>query len=172
MASCAQCGSTIIMGGVENGGRRFCNEKCHQGALMLAASQDIPPEALESEVLSVFRGTCPACQGPGPVDLHRSHRVWSMIVLTQWQSRARISCKPCGVKSQVGDALLSSVAGWWGFPWGLVMTPVQVGRNVVGMLRKTNAEKPSEALRRQVGIMLGARKLQNQAQGNSSGPSA
>jgi hypothetical protein len=39
LASCGYCGSTIIMGGVQAGGERFCNKKCAQDAQVLAVSQ-------------------------------------------------------------------------------------------------------------------------------------
>lgn len=36
--------------------------------------------------------------------------------------------------------------GWWGFPWELILTPVQVARNLMGMLRKENLHSPSPQL--------------------------
>ena len=45
----------------------------------------------------------------------------------------QISCRRCGLKSQAAGAAFPLVLGWWGFPWGLVVTPVQIGRNIGGM---------------------------------------
>jgi hypothetical protein len=60
------------------------------------------------------------------------------------------------VKSQLGGAAVSLIAGWWGFPWGLVMTPVQVVRNIHGALRHGTSDGPSANLERTVGMMLAA----------------
>ncbi len=55
------------------------------------------------------------------------------MVLTSWSSKPKLSCKSCATKRQLGAMAFSSVAGWWGLPWGLVMTPVQIIRNIVEM---------------------------------------
>jgi hypothetical protein len=59
-------------------------------------------------------------------------------------------------------ALFSLLAGWWGFPWGLILTPVQVIRNVVGMSRAYDPYNPSPQLEASVRLSLGARLLARQ----------
>jgi hypothetical protein len=88
------------------------------------------------------------------VDLHTSYRVWSAVVMTQWSSRPAVSCRSCATKRALGDATYSLVLGWWGFPWGPLMTPVQVVRNVVAMVRKPDPAEPSEALRNAVRMQI------------------
>jgi hypothetical protein len=58
------------------------------------------------------------------------------------------------VKAQLGDTLFSLVLGWWGFPWGLIMTPVQVSRNLAGMFRSSGENGPSPELERAVRITM------------------
>ena len=41
--------------------------------------------------------------------------------------------------------LFSLLFGWWGFPFGLVITPVQIGRNLVGMFRAHRSDKTESA---------------------------
>jgi hypothetical protein len=54
---------------------------------------------------------------------------------------------PCANRQRIGDSLFSLVLGWWGIPWGLLATPVQIGRNVVGLLQPPTPEgQPSAAL--------------------------
>jgi hypothetical protein len=65
-----------------------------------------------------------------------------------------VSCKSCGDKSQIGGILSSALLGWWGFPWGLIMTPVQICRNIAGMMRKVDNTMPSEDLTRVARIHL------------------
>ena len=42
--------------------------------------------------------------------------------------------------------LFSGVFGWWGFPWGLVMTPVQLARNLVELTGGPKSDAPSALL--------------------------
>jgi hypothetical protein len=154
MASCAQCGSTILFGGKRQGALRFCSAKCEaQGALAVAANQ-LPAAAVERYLAQVHQGACPRCKGSGPVDVHTSHRVWSAVFMTSWSSRQVVACRPCGTKRKLVDALYSVTLGWWGLPWGVVMTPVQVGRNLFGAVRPPDSTRPSAALERVVRLQL------------------
>jgi hypothetical protein len=73
------------------------------------------------------------CGGNGPVDVFTSHRVHSMLYVTSWRSLPRISCRGCATKAQLGGLFYSLCLGWWGIPWGFVMTPVQIFRNLNGL---------------------------------------
>ena len=118
MAKCAYCGTTILFGGKRDGDLRFCNQKCFQKSDVVRFAQRLPDDVVQKEAATVHQGTCPRCQGPGPVDVHVSYRVWSAIHVTQWSSRPQISCRSCGVKSKVRDMLYCLALGWWGVPWG------------------------------------------------------
>jgi hypothetical protein len=164
MAKCGYCGTSIIFGGVRAGDQRFCNSKCHQSAYVLSVAQQAPADVLERETEEIFRGNCPKCRGPGPVEVHKVHRVWSALLLTSWSSSQQISCRSCAVKSQLGGACFSLFLGWWGFPWGLILTPVQIGRNIAGMCSRTDSSQPSPELRKLVKVMVGIKMIQaNQA---------
>jgi hypothetical protein len=160
MATCGYCGTTILFGGVRDGAQRFCNNKCHQSAYLLRVAQTIPASTVERQVEEVFRGNCPKCHGLGPNDLHKVHRVWSALVLTSWSSSGQVCCRSCATKSQLGGLFFCLFLGWWGFPWGLVMTPVQIARNIMGMCAGPDPSKPSDDLRKVVQVGLGARALQ------------
>jgi hypothetical protein len=164
MAKCGYCNSTIIVGGVRAGDQRFCNDKCYQNAQVLSVAKNIPPEVLEQQVQAAWSGSCPKCQGRGPVDVHKFHQVWSILVMTQWSSKSQVSCRSCGVKRQLGGIAFSLFCGWWGFPWGLILTPVQIIRNIVGMSSGPNSTRPSAELRRLVLINLAvqAQRVDNQ----------
>jgi hypothetical protein len=111
-------------------------------------------------VEEVHRGNCPRCNGPGPLDVYKAHQVWSALVLTSWSSRPALSCKSCGTKRQIGALLFSGLFGWWGFPWGLVMTPVQIARNIAEMAGGPKAGSPSALLEKFVRLQAGARLAQ------------
>ncbi len=170
MAQCGYCGTTILFGGVRAGDQRFCNSRCHQNAYVLSVAQQVPADVLERHTEDVFRGNCPKCRGLGLIDVHKVHRVWSALVLTQWSSSHQVSCRSCGIKSQLGGVFFSLVLGWWGFPWGLILTPVQITRNIVGMCTGTDSSGPSPDLRRLVQVSLGAKLLQASRQQAASAP--
>jgi len=111
MAKCNYCGSTILFGGKRQGDLRFCNATCAGRGSLLLISRQVPENIVNEAVLRVHQGLCPKCGGTGPVDVHVHHRVWSALVLTSWKSAPQISCRSCGVKSQMGDSVFSLVLG-------------------------------------------------------------
>lgn len=153
MAGCGACGSTIIFGGATVGNLRFCNAKCAQRGQLLIASKQIPDDLVRAKAGDVFRGRCPVCKGAGPVDVQMSYRIFSALLLTRWSSRSRISCRSCGRNQQLLDALYCLGLGWWGFPWGLIMTPVQITRNLARAFA-SEPQQPSQNLENAVRIWL------------------
>ncbi|QNN22434.1 hypothetical protein HED60_09160 [Planctomycetales bacterium ZRK34] len=158
MARCAYCGSTIIAGGARAGGLRFCNANCQNKGAMMLAAQELPADLVEDAVLEAHQGDCPKCHGPGPVDVHTSHRIVSVLVATQWSTRTNVCCVSCGRKAKLADVFYCLFLGWWGFPWGLLGTPVQILRNLAGMVSGPNPHEPSVALHNIVSVQM-AREL-------------
>lgn len=164
MAKCDYCGSLILFGGVRDGDLRFCNDKCHSGGALLKVSSQIPEDLLQKQLWEVHQGACPSCQGRGPVDVHTAHQIWSALVLTSWKSVPQVSCRSCGVKEQLKSLVLCLVAGWWGFPWGVVMTPVQVVRNLSGMIKGPDPMNPSPQLEKLVRMHMARRAMAQRSQ--------
>lgn len=162
MAKCGYCRSVIVAGGVRDGEQRFCNDRCHQSGMLVALSHQLDPSDVRSAVAEVHQGACPCCGGSGPVDVTTSYKIWSAIVVTTWSSSPEISCRSCGRKRQIKGLLVSAVAGWWGVPWGLIITPVQIARNIRGLFRVYDPYRPSAQLESAVRIML-ASELAQQA---------
>jgi hypothetical protein len=130
-------------------------------------------DAIREHVALLHQGNCPRCQGPGPVDVHVSYRVWSAIHVTSWSSRPHLCCRRCARKAKLGDAIYSFLLGWWGVPFGLAVTPVQVLRNLGGLLSLTDSSRPSGALVRLVRTNLAREYLQEQARKQAqAGPRA
>jgi hypothetical protein len=140
MAYCEACGTRILFGGVKRGPHQYCSTKCVKEAAWTDALELVPDPELERGVKAIHEGNCPKCQGPGPVDVHISYKVYSILVLTRWSSHPILACQSCGRKQQLKHALLSLVTGWWGFPFGLILTPVQVIRNIGGMIGITGPD--------------------------------
>lgn len=81
-------------------------------------------------------GACPKCGKSGsPVDVRVSHRAISLLVVTRWSSHKAVCCRRCHVRALLGNTLITLLLGWWGFPFGLLMTPVQVLRNLYALAR-------------------------------------
>jgi hypothetical protein len=174
MAKCGYCGSTIMMGGVRTRDheQRFCNNKCHQNASILGVAKNVPSEVVEREVERIWSGVCPKCRGPGPVDHHRVHEVWSALVLTRWTTKAEVSCRSCAAKRQFGGAARSFFLGWWGLPWGLILTPVQITRNFVGLTRGPDPSRASAGLRKLVLVTIGSQMIARQKAAKTPPPAA
>jgi hypothetical protein len=154
MAACTTCNSTILFGGVKDGDLRFCNATCHANGPLVLTAQQLPPDVVRHQTAAVYHGQCPKCEGPGPVDVRRSYRIWSFFLMTSWKNPSQISCRRCGVKKQMADALFSLFLGWWGFPWGILMTPVQITRNIIAAVRNPPATGPSPELERAVALSI------------------
>lgn len=153
---CAFCDTYILFGGKREGAFRFCNDQCRSEGILLAVSHRLADGTVAGELWKLHQGECPECGGPGPVDVHTSHRVWSAIVMTSWGSRPQISCRRCGTRAQIREGVLSLLLGWWALPWGPIITPVQVFRNVSGALRTIDTARPSATLERLVRLRLAA----------------
>jgi hypothetical protein len=154
MAKCDSCGTFIVFGGVRDNGYRYCNATCAQQGHVQQVSEAVPPELLERYIREVHQGDCPKCGGPGPIDVHVSHTVWSALVITSMNSRPEICCRSCGVKSKLGATFTSVALGWWGMPWGLLFTPLQIIRNVGGIVVKPDHSRPSPQLEKMVKLDL------------------
>ncbi len=156
MASCAYCNSFILFGGVTDGDLRFCNAGCHEKGLLAHVASRLPARDVKALLAEVHQGRCPKCEGKGPIDVHVNHTVWSAIRITSWKSTPNVCCKSCGRKAQIGGIAFSFFLGWWGFPFGIVMTPVQICRNIGGIFGGPNPDEPSAELENIVRLGMAA----------------
>ena len=146
MTTCSNCGKAVGRRAKREGPFVFCDDKCRERGLLQYLSGRVPEEELVQYVKSYHAGPCPKCNGHGPVDIHNSYWVYSLVVLTSWNTVPQISCRECGVKSQIKNTTFSLACGWWGIPFGFIMTPVQVIRNVVAMFAAPDPSQPSAKL--------------------------
>jgi hypothetical protein len=156
MATCATCEKTILFGGKRLGDQQYCSEKCLITAGFLGVADSIPRSVVDAKTWELYNGRCPKCSGPGPVTLHPSYRVFSVLVLTSSSTRQNICCRRCATRERLKDAAFSFACGWWGFPWGLIYTPVQIGRNLAAIARTEELSRPPEELARLVRLQLAA----------------
>lgn len=149
MATCEGCGSTILFGGVREGGRRYCRAECAAGDMWTPLINALPPAEVDARTSRVHQGQCPKCLGAGPVDLRSSHWVYSALAFTRYGSRSEACCRSCGRKAQIKDGLFSLALGWWGFPFGFLITPFQLSRDFAAILGLSGPrdDAPSAPLR-------------------------
>ncbi len=159
MARCATCGTTILFGGVSEGPYRFCSKTCHTRGLITQAGQLFSEDEVDEAMLEVHEGPCPKCGGPGPVDVHSSYMVWSAIMFTRREGGAEVTCQRCARRRQIGHLTATAVVGWWGFPWGLIFTPITLGQTIYAMIRGPDPKLPSPALELHVRLMLARRHM-------------
>ncbi|MDR1958047.1 MAG: hypothetical protein LBQ54_03220 [Planctomycetaceae bacterium] len=159
MSVCAHCGQQILFGGVKQGTLRYCNQKCFDAAFTNQAYETVPEELVEESLEKIHQGECPYCGGPGPVDFHYSYRVMSFLILTQYRTIPKISCASCAKKSNLWNFLVTFVMGWWGVPFGLVLTPIYLARNTFAAMFPASSTQPSSQLREFVCINLMSRQM-------------
>ena len=68
------------------------------------------------------------------------------------------------MKSQVGNMFFSVILGWWGFPWGLMMTPLQIARNMIGLFKIPDQNNPSDKLKNIVKVNIATQLIQQQSE--------
>ncbi|MDG3004217.1 hypothetical protein [Paludisphaera mucosa] len=158
MASCDHCGSTILFGGVQQGFRRFCGEDCAHEAYWGPKLQAIPETEIDERLSREHQGACPKCGGPGPVDIHASHWIYSAVLFSRYGSRSELCCRSCARRNQAKDGAFSLVLGWWGFPFGIMITPAQLLRNFGGLtgLSGPKPDRPSPELRKLIAVRMAA----------------
>jgi len=72
---------------------------------------------------------CPVCGGPGPIGTYQSYRVISVIVLTSWATIPRTSCRRCVKRAIMTNGMITMFFGWWGVPFGFILTPFYLLKN-------------------------------------------
>lgn len=158
MARCAHCRS-FILGGKKQGSLRFCNDSCYQQGFLAVVADQVAPELVAERLNELRNQECPVCGGEGPVDICTSHTAWSIIVMTSWKDHPRLSCARCGKAAIRRGIAFTSLFGWWGFPFGVVVTPWQLMSNFKSLRRLPGAHGPSPALQEIVQLQI-AQELQ------------
>jgi hypothetical protein len=156
MKKCSHCSKRIAFGGESLGTEAYCNKRCLKAGLLAAADFYLTEDIIQSQIDTVHKGPCPKCQGEGPNDLQSHYLIWSIILLTSHKEVSEVCCKSCGIKKKVGGLAFSTLCGWWGFPFGLILTPVQMIRNIGSLFQMPKLNKVSKQLTENIRMHLGA----------------
>ncbi|MFT4641362.1 MAG: hypothetical protein ACI8T1_004699 [Verrucomicrobiales bacterium] len=153
MATCTYCDSFFFFSGKKEETGNYCNEECQAAGHMMTVSMAFSPEEMEAMVQATHHGACPRCSGPGPVDIHKAHRIASFIMISSWPSESELSCRKCGRKRQASGFIRSGRFGWWSLH-GIILTPIQLTKNIVGMIGGPKPGNPSELVRLDAGAKM------------------
>jgi hypothetical protein len=83
------------------------------------------------------------------------NQVISFLVATTYSKKLKVACPRCLNRAHISASTLTALAGWWGFPWGLIRTPMALYRNMRS--RRTNHwPEPNDYLRSFVLARIGA----------------
>jgi len=160
---CPTCGNQIIFGGIKDGEIRYCGKKCYEADEIGRYARELPSRAVEMFAREIHSGPCPKCDGNGPVDIHNSYSVYSIILYTSWKTDEHLICKKCALKQQATDLVGSFLLGWWGFPFGLIVTPIQILMNVAAMFQTPGSDGPSQNLLEKSRRIIAARQIEPDA---------
>jgi len=142
---CTHCKSTIVFGGIQHKDRWYCGDKCVEVGYPLVVAETVPKELALSLASKTHSGSCPICGRTVPIDVHKYHRLWSVLVYSQFRSLEQISCRRCGIKTQVRAILFSMMCGWWS-PRGFFLTPICVFCNLYSIAKAPKPGRPSDRL--------------------------
>jgi hypothetical protein len=147
MATCDYCNKNYNFFGVEESGYGFCSANCRDRAKsLLTGLNRLSPQQIDGFIDRACAGPCRQCGQAAPVDLYQSYRVVSMLIITRWATHNHFVCRACARKEQAKSLAYSALLGWWGFPFGFILTPIQIIRNIVALAGASEAGRPSMRL--------------------------
>jgi hypothetical protein len=147
MAVCDYCNKNFNFFGVSENGYTYCSGKCKDQAQALLKCLDrFNRQEIDAYIERVHSGPCKQCGQSRPVDFYQSYRVFSVIIFTRWTTHNHFVCRPCARNEQLKSLAYSALLGWWGFPFGLILTPIQIIRNIVGLAGSSDGSRPSVRL--------------------------
>lgn len=116
-------------------------------SLPVLAQADISDDDVLACARAIKQGPCPRCRRHRSlVDWRTEHWVWSAILYTRFGRRRSLACRECGRRGNWKALASSTLLGWWGVPFGLLVTPYKIIANV-GELLTRDKHEPSHALR-------------------------
>ncbi len=148
VAVCDVCGEGFRGGSANVGKWTFCTHQCRDRGKALQALEEYSDSVIWNQIQKARNGSCPECGQAGQLDVHKSHRAHSVVIWTTWQSHLHMCCKSCARSHQWKAIGYTAALGWWGVPWGFIASPIQIGRNLVAMMCRT--DQPSSLSHRRL----------------------
>ena len=73
-----------------------------------------------------------------------------------------VCCSSCGMSAKTSAILFSAALGWWGLPWGVIGTPIQLFRDIRGLFSSPDPMRYSQELAAFVRIGLATKALESE----------
>lgn len=157
---CAHCHKKVWVSAIEDGDQEFCSRSCLSAARLEEAAIDIDDAEAQRLAAEIRTGNCPSCSAIGsPIEIRRYHWVWSAVLISRWGTSSKLSCRRCGVQTNLWAIVSCLVLGWWGFPFGILLTPIQIAHNMGEIRRRSERDVPSGELVELARMQLAARLL-------------
>ncbi len=94
-------------------------------------TRDLTNAELSSYASIIRHLDCPKCKKSQQyINGTMEYNIYSIIFLTYRSKKIKIACRDCLKKINNAALLKSMLAGWWGIPWGILLTPVYIYRNI------------------------------------------
>lgn len=161
--ACPTCGNSILFGGIKDGKNKYCSKRCYEADEVGRHARELPSVNVEMFANEIHSGLCPKCNGTGPIDIHKSYSIYSIILYTSWKTNEHLICKKCASKQQATDLVGSFLLGWWGFPFGLIVTPIQILMNVVAMFQTPGRYGPTKELLERSRLIMAVEQINSNA---------
>ena len=162
--ACPTCSKTVLFGGIKEGYKKYCSKQCYEEGEINRIAESFPDQTVEAFSAIIYNGTCPQCDGPGPIDVHKSYFVYSFLISTNYRTNENVLCKSCATKQQWGDLIRSFFVGWWGLPFGLIITPIMIVTNIIAMFQNPHLKGPTKALNERSRLILAAQQMEGAIQ--------
>lgn len=165
MAVCDYCNQTFRLFGVYRNGYTCCSGNCADQLRVLKVLDQYPKEEIDQYVEHAHKGPCPQCGNNDRNDIHNSYRVASFLILTRWSTHTHFVSRQCAQREQYKAIGFSFLAGWWGVPFGLILTPVQIIRNIAAIMARPDPSRPSDRMQKVLKLNLARRIASNRLSG-------
>lgn len=159
--ACATCGNSILFGGKKSGSRKYCNKRCFDQDELGRMSDEVQDIEVDELAFKIRGSACPKCGENNNLEMFKSYFVYSIIVMTSWKEKPELSCRPCARKRQVGDLVKSLFLGWWGIPFGLIVTPIILIMNGAAMIINPLSKAPSKQLKEHSRLLIADKMLRD-----------
>lgn len=144
---CDFCGRRTGFTPIRDEGQKFCSKYCLRAARLLEVAVDIPDQEIIRHAAEIKNGPCPICHGKvSKIEARKSYWIWSIVIYTRWGMSTKVCCKKCGTQKNLISIGLCMLFGWWGIPYGLVLTPVKIISNTAAIFKRFDNKKPSTEL--------------------------
>ena len=158
MPSSSYCCASFNYRPVKREGRIYCGGSCLKQFEIDDLAERISEDEVKARAKSMRRSGCPLCRDDDPVDIHSAHYVWSLVLVSFYHTEMRLSCLSCA-KTRQFRAIISCVGlGCWGLP-GIILVPMQVVRNLIGLLWPHGRKQASEDLEWMAAQQLAAEQI-------------